>query len=131
MAVARREVGAGLRDADDRLAGRQLLEREAVIEVALEIERGHAGIFRIVEPQLRAQLAAFRHRRLVVRRGRRFSIFLRHDVLSYGLACVRRRANSDSAYEVRRIKAFFLARDQPFVFGAILRDASLTRRPSG
>ena len=55
MTVARRQVGAGLRDADDRLAGGEFLERQAEIEVALEIERGHARIVGIVEPQLRAQ----------------------------------------------------------------------------
>ena len=41
----------------------QLLAREAEIEVALEIERRHAGIFGIVEPELRAQRAALRMRR--------------------------------------------------------------------
>ena len=56
VAVARREVGAGLGDADDRLAGLQFLAGQAEIEVALEIERRHAGIFGIVEPELRAQL---------------------------------------------------------------------------
>ena len=55
MPVAGRQVGAGLGDADDRLAGGQLLARQPVIEVALEIERGHARIVGIVEPQLRAQ----------------------------------------------------------------------------
>ena len=55
MAVAGREIGAGLGDADDRLAGRQLVPGQAVIEIALQIERRHAGIVRIVEPQLRAQ----------------------------------------------------------------------------
>jgi hypothetical protein len=58
MPVARREVGAGLRDADDRLAGAQFLRRQAEVHVALEIERRHAGIFRIVEPELRAQRLA-------------------------------------------------------------------------
>ena len=38
------------------LPERQLLEGDAVVQVALEIERGHAGIVRIVEPGLRAQL---------------------------------------------------------------------------
>ena len=55
MAVARRKVGAGLGDADDRLAGLQLLAGQAVVQVALEIERGHAWIFGIVEPQFRPQ----------------------------------------------------------------------------
>src|SRR5262249_58401566 len=53
--VAGAQVRAGLRDADNRFAGRQLLTRQSVIEVALEIERGHARIVRIVEPQLRTQ----------------------------------------------------------------------------
>ena len=64
MPVAGREVGAGLRDADDRLAGAQLLRGEPEVHVALEIERRHAGIFRIVAPELRAQLLALRVRRL-------------------------------------------------------------------
>jgi hypothetical protein len=34
---------------------RQFSARQPVIEVALEIERRHSGIVRIVEPQLRAQ----------------------------------------------------------------------------
>ena len=58
MAVAGRQVGAGLGDADDRLAGLQLLAGEAEIQVALEIERGHVGIVGIVEPELGAQLVA-------------------------------------------------------------------------
>ena len=48
--------GAGLGDADDRLARLQLGPGEAVIEVALEIERGHARIVGVVEPQARAEL---------------------------------------------------------------------------
>ena len=64
MAVAGREVGAGLRDADDRLAGAQFLRRQPEVHVALEIERRHAGIFRVVEPELRAQVLAPRVRRL-------------------------------------------------------------------
>src|SRR4029077_3187849 len=63
MAVAGREVRAGLRDADDRLAGAQLLRREAEVHVALEVERRHAGVFRIVEPELRAQILALGMRR--------------------------------------------------------------------
>ena len=59
VAVARRQVVAGLRDADDRLAGLQFLAGQAVIEVALEIERGHSGVMRIVEPLERAKFAAF------------------------------------------------------------------------
>ena len=60
MAVAWRQVGAGLRDADDRLAGAKLRSGQAVVEIALEIERRHAGVVRIVEPELRAQVFAAR-----------------------------------------------------------------------
>ena len=56
VAVAGREIGAGLGDADDRLARLQLLRREAEIEVALDIERGHSGIVGIVEPKARTKL---------------------------------------------------------------------------
>ena len=57
MPVAGREVRARLRDADDGLARLQLRARQPEIEVALEINRRHARIFGIVEPQLRAQAA--------------------------------------------------------------------------
>ena len=57
MAIAGRKVVAGLGDADDRLAGLQLLPGQAVIEVALEIERGHARIMRVVEPFAGAEFA--------------------------------------------------------------------------
>ena len=50
MAVAWRQVGTGLRDADDRLAAAQFLGRDSVVHVALEIERGHGGVGGIVEP---------------------------------------------------------------------------------
>ncbi len=67
MAIARREIGAGLRDADDWLAGRELRLGQSVVEIALEIERCHPGVVGIVEPQLRAQalrlLSVGRHRR--------------------------------------------------------------------
>ncbi len=55
VAVAGRQVGAGLGDADQRLARHQLGARQAVIQVALEIERRHARIVGIVEPLLRAK----------------------------------------------------------------------------
>ena len=58
VAVAGGKVVAGLGDADDRLAGLQLGPGQAVIQIALEIERGHARIMRIVEPFLRAEVAA-------------------------------------------------------------------------
>ena len=57
VAVAGREIGAGLGDADDRLARAQFGGGEAVVELALDIERGHAGIFRIVVPEFGAQEA--------------------------------------------------------------------------
>src|SRR3546814_15604514 len=54
-AVAGREIAAGLRDADDRLARGELLLGQAVVQIALEIERRHAGIVLVVEPALAAQ----------------------------------------------------------------------------
>ena len=65
VAIAGREVGPALGDAHDRLAGGELLLGQPVIEVALEIKRGHARIVGIVEPQLRAQppLSIARHGR--------------------------------------------------------------------
>ena len=51
VAVAGRKIGAGLGDADDRLAGAQFAGRQAEIEVALDIERRHSRIVRIVEPE--------------------------------------------------------------------------------
>ena len=54
-AVAGREVGTRLRDPDDGLAGLQLLAGQPEVHVALDIERGHAGIERIVEPASAAQ----------------------------------------------------------------------------
>jgi hypothetical protein len=55
--VARRQIAAALGDADDRPARLQLAAREAEVQIALEVERGHARIMRIVEPGLRAQPA--------------------------------------------------------------------------
>ena len=55
VAVAGREVGAGLGDADDRLAGLEFLAADAVVHVALEVERGHVGVAWVVEPGPRAQ----------------------------------------------------------------------------
>src|SRR4029077_12459242 len=55
MAIAWAEIGAGLSDADDRAAGGQFGAREAIIEIAFEIERRHSRIVGIVEPQLRPQ----------------------------------------------------------------------------
>src|SRR5258707_12749557 len=50
MAIARRKIVAGLRNADDRLAGLQLMPGQAVIEVALEVECGHSRVVGVVEP---------------------------------------------------------------------------------
>ena len=58
MPVARRQIGAGLGDADDRLAAAQLLRRDAVVHVALEIERGHRRIGGLIEPAAGAQPSA-------------------------------------------------------------------------
>src|SRR4051812_47321815 len=55
MTVARRDVGAGLGDADDGAAGLQLVETEAEVHGALQVERGHVGVVGVVEPGLRAQ----------------------------------------------------------------------------
>jgi hypothetical protein len=57
VAVARRQVVAGLGDADDRLAGLQFLPGQPVIEVALQIKRGHARVGWIVEPLAGAEFA--------------------------------------------------------------------------
>ena len=50
--VAGGEVAAGLGDADDRLAALQLLAGIFLVQVALDIKRGHPGIVRVVEPFL-------------------------------------------------------------------------------
>ena len=49
-AVAGIDVAARLHDADDRFAREQLLGGEAVVHEALEIERHHVDVLRIVEP---------------------------------------------------------------------------------
>src|SRR5260370_31172969 len=64
MAVARCEIRAGLGNADDGLAGAQFVLGEAVVEIALQIERRHARIVGVVEPQLRAQAGLWGHRLL-------------------------------------------------------------------
>ena len=50
VAVAGRQVAAGLGDADDRPARAQLLQAQAEVQIALEIERGHVDVVRVVEP---------------------------------------------------------------------------------
>ena len=56
VAVARGQVAARLRDADDRLARAQLVQAEAEVQIALQIERGHVDILGIIEPGATAQL---------------------------------------------------------------------------
>ena len=55
VAVAGRQVRSRLGDADDRLAGLQFLAGDAVVQIALDIERGHAGVVGVVEPGLRTE----------------------------------------------------------------------------
>src|SRR3546814_2423973 len=55
MAVARRQIRPGLRDADDRLARAQLVEAEPEIQIAFEIQRRHVDILVIREPGAAAQ----------------------------------------------------------------------------
>jgi hypothetical protein len=57
VAVARREVAAGLRDADDRATRLQLVARQPVVHEALDIERRHVRMRGIVEPLPAAQAA--------------------------------------------------------------------------
>src|SRR5699024_3780075 len=45
---------AGLRDADDRLPGLQLLLAQAIVEVALQDEDRRVGLIGVVEPLLRS-----------------------------------------------------------------------------
>ena len=55
-AVTRREVPAGLRDADDGFARLEFFARPAVVHVAFHIHRGHAHVVRVVEPLLTPQV---------------------------------------------------------------------------
>jgi len=55
VAVAGGEIAAGLGNADDRTPRLQLLPGYPEIQVALDIERGQIGVFRIVEPGLAAE----------------------------------------------------------------------------
>src|SRR6185312_11974508 len=49
------KVRTGLCDADNRFSRPQLRRRQTVIEIALEVERGHARVVGIVEPELGSQ----------------------------------------------------------------------------
>ena len=51
---------SGRRQGDDRLAALQFRAGEAEVEVALEVERGHVGIGRVVEPGLGTVLERLR-----------------------------------------------------------------------
>ena len=53
--VAGREVGARLRDPDDRPTRLELVERQPVVHRALEVEGRHVDVRGVVEPGTRAQ----------------------------------------------------------------------------
>ena len=91
MAVAGRQVAAGLGDADDRPAAAQLGQRQAEVHVALEVERGHRRIARSVEPFAAAQPA------LAVLRSAH-TLLLGHPLPPYFLAATLR----EGAPEVQR-----------------------------
>ncbi len=55
MAIARREVTARLRDADDGTARLQFFAREAVIHETFDVECRRVGVQGIVEPLLTTQ----------------------------------------------------------------------------
>jgi tryptophan synthase beta subunit len=57
MAVTGHKVAARLGDADDGPSRLQFLPRQAIVEIALDIDGGHVGVRRVVEPFLAAQLA--------------------------------------------------------------------------
>jgi hypothetical protein len=50
MAIAGRQIRAGLRDAYDGPSRLQLGERQPEIHISLQVQRGHVRIGRIVEP---------------------------------------------------------------------------------
>src|SRR6476660_6029532 len=56
VAVTWREVRPRLGDANDGLAGLQLLTLQAEVHVALQIQRRHVGVVRIGAPPARAEL---------------------------------------------------------------------------
>ena len=95
--VAGCEVGAGLRDADDRPARLQLVPGQPEVQIALQVERRHVGLLVVVPPVLATQppLALIRHhqpRRLAARPGRRRDVlnsFQGRGVKPYGVALSR------------------------------------------
>ena len=58
VAVAGRKVAPGLRDADDRLATTQFGKRQAEVEIALQVERRHIDVGRVIEPGAAAKRPA-------------------------------------------------------------------------
>ncbi|MNL35893.1 hypothetical protein D3C87_1579510 [compost metagenome] len=71
MTVAGRQVGTGLRNADDRAIGLKFGLAEAKIHVSLQIERRHVDIVGIVEPGARTKFTLNRGCNLV---GRGFAV---------------------------------------------------------
>ena len=57
VAIAGGEVAAGLSDADDGPTGLEFVAGQAIVHVTLDIERGHVGVGRVIEPELAAQRA--------------------------------------------------------------------------
>lgn len=78
-AVARRDVAAGLGDADDRAAGLQLLAGDPVVPESLDVDRRLGRLGEIVEPGLAAQPGAGAGRALLWSLG---SHARRHALLS-------------------------------------------------
>lgn len=71
MAIARRQIRAGLRDPDNRLSRHELLLGHPVVQIPLDIERHHAGVALAIKPPGGPQLAASsRHLRGAGRHGR-------------------------------------------------------------
>src|SRR3546814_14020050 len=66
MPVAWHQIAPRLRDPDDRPVALQLLQAQPVIEIALDIQRRHVRITRIVEPPTRPQAPAIRPDRIGV-----------------------------------------------------------------
>jgi len=64
MAVAGRQVAAGLRNADDGLVRLQLLPGRAVVKMPFQVEGGRFPVAWIVEPRTAAQLASMGHGQL-------------------------------------------------------------------
>ena len=84
-AIARREIVRRLRDADDGPPALQFARRDSVVEETLEIERGHAGIRRVVPPGFGAEFHASMER--TARYIRAASV----SVTSHGFGSTRRR----------------------------------------